>query len=77
MIAPLFDDAGNLELFVGSQIEVLLGRGKHHSRRQQQAAQIVDRLRRVNVKYYSKWRAVSEQNKSLTACRLAKNSDAP
>jgi len=44
MIAPLFDDDGNLELFVGSQIEVLPEEGSIGLVRQQQAAQIVDRL---------------------------------
>jgi PAS domain S-box-containing protein len=44
MIAPLFDDVGNLELFVGSQIEVLPEEGSIGLVRQQQAAQIVDRL---------------------------------
>jgi PAS domain S-box-containing protein len=44
MIAPLFDDDGNLELFVGSQIEVLPDEGSIGLVRQQQAAQIVDRL---------------------------------
>lgn len=44
MIAPLFDDDGNLELFVGSQIEVLPEEESIGLVRQQQAAQIVDRL---------------------------------
>jgi PAS domain S-box-containing protein len=44
MIAPLFDDDGKLELFVGSQIEVLPEEGSIGLVRQQQAAQIVDRL---------------------------------
>jgi PAS domain S-box-containing protein len=44
MIAPLFDDDGNLELFVGSQIEVLPEECSIGLVRQQQAAQIVDRL---------------------------------
>lgn len=44
MIAPLFDDAGKLELFVGSQIEVLPEEESIGLVRQQQAAQIVDRL---------------------------------
>jgi PAS domain S-box-containing protein len=44
MIAPLFDDQGNLELFVGSQIEVLPEEESIGLVRQQQAAQIVDRL---------------------------------
>lgn len=44
MIAPLFDDDGNIELFVGSQIEVLPEEESIGLVRQQQAAQIVDRL---------------------------------
>ena len=44
MIAPLFDDLGNLELFVGSQIEVLPEEESIALVRQQQAAQIVGRL---------------------------------
>ncbi len=44
MIAPLFDDLGNLQLFVGSQIEVLPEEESIALVRQQQAAQIVDRL---------------------------------
>ena len=44
MIAPLFDNDGKLELFVGSQIEVLPEEGSIGLVRQQQAAQIVDRL---------------------------------
>lgn len=44
MIAPLFDEAGNLELFVGSQIEVLPEEESIAVVRQQQAAEIVDRL---------------------------------
>ena len=44
MIAPLFDNDGNLELFVGSQIEVLPQEESIGLVRQQQAAQIVDRL---------------------------------
>jgi PAS domain S-box-containing protein len=44
MIAPLFDDAGNLELFVGSQVEVLPEEESIGLVRQQQAVQIVDRL---------------------------------
>ena len=44
MIAPLFDDDGYLELFVGSQIEVLPEEESIGLVRQQQAAQIVDRL---------------------------------
>ena len=44
MIAPLFDNDGNLELFVGSQIEVLPEEESIGLVRQQQAAQIVDRL---------------------------------
>lgn len=44
MIAPLFDNDGKLELFVGSQIEVLPEEESIGLVRQQQAAQIVDRL---------------------------------
>ena len=44
MIAPLFDDLGNLQFFVGSQIEVLPEEESIALVRQQQAAQIVDRL---------------------------------
>jgi PAS domain S-box-containing protein len=44
MIAPLFDNDGNLALFVGSQIEVLPEEESIGLVRQQQAAQIVDRL---------------------------------
>ncbi len=44
MIAPLFDDLGNLQLFIGSQIEVLPEEESIALVRQQQAAQIVDRL---------------------------------
>jgi len=44
MIAPLFDDEGKLELFVGSQIEVLPEEESIAVVRQQQAAEIVDRL---------------------------------
>jgi PAS domain S-box-containing protein len=44
MIAPLFDNDGNLELFVGSQIEVLPEEESIGLVRQQQAAQIVERL---------------------------------
>lgn len=44
MIAPLFDDLGNLQLFVGSQIEVLPEEESIALVRQQQAVQIVDRL---------------------------------
>lgn len=44
MIAPLFDDDGKLELFVGSQIEILPEEESIGLVRQQQAAQIVDRL---------------------------------
>jgi len=40
----LFDDLGNLQLFVGSQIEVLPEEESIALVRQQQAAQIVDRL---------------------------------
>ena len=44
MIAPLFDENGELELFVGSQIEVLPQEESIAFVRQQQAAEIVDRL---------------------------------
>lgn len=44
MIAPLFDDNGDLDLFVGSQIEVLPEEESIAVVRQQQAAEIVDRL---------------------------------
>jgi PAS domain S-box-containing protein len=44
MIAPLFDENGELELFVGSQIEVLPQEESIALIRQQQAAEIVDRL---------------------------------
>lgn len=44
MIAPLFDEEGKLELFVGSQIEVLPEEESIGLVRQQKAAQIVDRL---------------------------------
>jgi PAS domain S-box-containing protein len=44
MIAPLFDDAGRLEYFVGSQIEVKPEEESITVVRQQQAAEIVDRL---------------------------------
>jgi PAS domain S-box-containing protein len=44
MIAPLFDENGELELFVGSQIEVLPQEESIALVRQQQAAEIVDRL---------------------------------
>lgn len=44
MIAPLFDDDGKLDLFVGSQIEVLPDEESIAVVRQQQAAEIVDRL---------------------------------
>ncbi len=44
MIAPLFGDDGELELFVGSQIEVLPEEESIAVVRQQQAAEIVDRL---------------------------------
>jgi PAS domain S-box-containing protein len=44
MIAPLFDDDGKLDLFVGSQIEVLPEEESIAVVRQQQAAAIVDRL---------------------------------
>jgi hypothetical protein len=44
IIAPLFDEEGELELFVGSQIEVLPEEESIGLLRQQKAAQIVDRL---------------------------------
>jgi PAS domain S-box-containing protein len=44
MIAPLFDDNGMVEFFVGSQIEVLPEEESIAVVRQQQAAEIVDRL---------------------------------
>lgn len=44
IIAPLFDEDGKLELFVGSQIEVLPDEESICLVRQQKAAQIVDRL---------------------------------
>ena len=44
MIAPLFDEEGEIELFVGSQIEVLPEEESIALVRQQQAAAIVDRL---------------------------------
>lgn len=44
MIAPLFGDDGEVELFVGSQIEVLPNEESIAVVRQQQAAAIVDRL---------------------------------
>jgi PAS domain S-box-containing protein len=44
MIAPLFDESGRIEYFVGSQIEVLPDEESIALIRQQQAAQIVDRL---------------------------------
>lgn len=44
MIAPLFDDYGKVEFFVGSQIEVLPEEESIAMVRQQQAAEIVDRL---------------------------------
>ena len=44
MIAPLFDENGELELFVGSQIEVLPQEESIALVRQQQAAEMVDRL---------------------------------
>ena len=44
IIAPLFDEEGKLELFVGSQIEVLPEEESIGLVRQQKAAQIVDRL---------------------------------
>lgn len=44
MIAPLFDESGKIEFFVGSQIEVLPEEESIAVVRQQQAAEIVDRL---------------------------------
>ncbi|MFN5128550.1 MAG: LuxR C-terminal-related transcriptional regulator [Sphingomonadaceae bacterium] len=44
IIAPLFDEDGKLELFVGSQVEVLPEEESIGLVRQQKAAQIVDRL---------------------------------
>ncbi|MGB5077801.1 MAG: LuxR C-terminal-related transcriptional regulator [Sphingorhabdus sp.] len=44
MIAPLFDNDGNVELFVGSQIEVMPDEESIGLVRQQQAAEIVERL---------------------------------
>ncbi|MBL0924653.1 MAG: PAS domain-containing protein [Sphingomonadaceae bacterium] len=44
MIAPLFDEGGRVEFFVGSQIEVLPEEESIAVVRQQQAAEIVDRL---------------------------------
>jgi PAS domain S-box-containing protein len=44
MIAPLFDEAGKLEYFVGSQIEVKPEEDSIAVVRQEQAAAIVDRL---------------------------------
>jgi PAS domain S-box-containing protein len=44
MIAPMFDDSGEIEYFVGSQIEVLPQEESIAMVRQQQAAEIVDRL---------------------------------
>ncbi len=44
MIAPLFDHNGKIEFFVGSQIEVLPEEESITVVRQQQAAEIVDRL---------------------------------
>lgn len=44
MIAPLFDDSGKVEFFVGSQIEVLPEEESIAMVRQQHAAEIVDRL---------------------------------
>jgi PAS domain S-box-containing protein len=44
MIAPLFDAEGKLELFVGSQIEVLPEEENIGLVRQQEAAEIVNRL---------------------------------
>lgn len=44
MIAPLFDDSGRIEYFVGSQIEVLPAEESIAVVRQQQAVDIVERL---------------------------------
>lgn len=44
MIAPLFDEAGKIEYFVGSQIEVKPQEDSITTVRQEQAAAIVDRL---------------------------------
>lgn len=44
MIAPMFDDSGKIEYFVGSQIEVLPDEESITLFRQQEALQMVDRL---------------------------------
>lgn len=44
MIAPMFDDDGKIEYYVGSQIEILPDEESIAVVRQQQAAEIVDRL---------------------------------
>jgi PAS domain S-box-containing protein len=44
MIAPMFDDEGKIEYYVGSQIEILPDEESIAVVRQQQAAEIVDRL---------------------------------
>jgi PAS domain S-box-containing protein len=44
MIAPMFDDAGKIEYYVGSQIEILPDEESIAVVRQQQAVEIVDRL---------------------------------
>jgi PAS domain S-box-containing protein len=44
MIAPLFDEGGRIEFFVGSQIEVQASDENITSVRQQHASEIVDRL---------------------------------
>jgi PAS domain S-box-containing protein len=44
MIAPLFDESGRIEYFVGSQIEVSPAEESITVVRQEQAAEIVDRL---------------------------------
>ena len=44
MIAPLFDDAGRIEYFVGSQIEVIADDESIAVVRQQEAARIVEKL---------------------------------
>ena len=51
MIAPLFDENGQLEYFVGSQIEVIPEDESIGVVRQQQAAEIVDRLSPGSARY--------------------------
>ncbi len=46
MIAPLFDDEGKLDLFVGSQVEVMPDEESIALVRQQEASEIVSRLSR-------------------------------